>query len=227
MVTPKARRGQLEVGAKVGAAEKKLVAGSRIRGTRSAHPGVVLVPPRDRHPSWTARCEDPDTGKRVFIRLDPMGAGRNAQTRRLWAVEKSRQIAKRKYELASGAPRATGTTVRDAVDRYFKDSHRLREQTLKTYRKGTDRFLAWCEANRIQLADDLKLAQLVAFRAALSSAPKREPFIGSKRGGKRELETARTASAVNVDIRSIKAVLRYLRSIGLTPRLSRDDIADG
>src|SRR5690606_2092220 len=61
----------------------------RRRATRSAHPGVVLMKPDSRNPTWRARCEGPDSGKRVKVRLDPMGAGRNAQTRRLWAIERA------------------------------------------------------------------------------------------------------------------------------------------
>lgn len=199
----------------------------QVRAKRSPHPGVVLTKPDSRNPTWRARCEDPDTGKRVKIRLDPMGAGRNAQTRKRWAIDKAREIAKRIDALNSGAPRATGTKLADAVARYYEDHPRLRDRTKSTYAKGTDKLVAWCETHRVKSADELTLAHLVRFRASLSTAARARNVAGRARGTKALTDTPRSASAVNVEIRSVKAVLRYLRSIGLLPRLSRDDISDG
>jgi integrase len=199
----------------------------RTRATRSAHPGVVLMKPDSRNPTWRARCEDPDLGKRVKVRLDPLGAGKSAQSRRAWAIAKARQIAKRRDELASGAPRATRTHIGDAIARYFRDHPRLRPLTSATYLKATNKLEAWCAATGLRSADHLTLAHLVAFRSHLASAPKRGAKARSKRGTKVDQDVTRAASSVNVEIRSIKVVLSYLRRVGLLPRLSRDDLTDG
>lgn len=232
-MTAKDADSQLEVAAQVAGRKSPHGKGSgsagsrRPRATKSPHPGVVLLKPREGHPAWRARCEDPDTGKRVFIRLDPLGAGRNAQTRRRWAIEKAGAIGKRKDEIQSGAPRATGTKLGEAIARYYADHPRLRPRTRSTYQKGTDKLLEWCTAQGIKSADTLTLAKLVGFRSWLSGAKRQRSAPGAPRGARETTETPRAPAAVNVQIRSVKAVLRYLRSVGLLPRLSRDDLADG
>lgn len=156
-----------------------------------------------------------------------MAAGKTAQSRRAWAIERAKAIAKRRDALASGAPIATGTSVDDAVARYFKDHARLRPLTAKTYAKASDKFRAWCSAYGVRSVDNVTLAQLVAFRSHLAGSPKRGAKPTGKRGAKRETAAPRAASAVNVEIRSIKVVLGYLRRVGLLPKLSRDDLTDG
>ncbi len=67
----------------------------------------------------------------------------------------------------------------------------------------------------------------MAFRSHLAGSPKPGAKPTGKRGPKRETAAPRAASAVNVEIRSIKVVLGYLRSVGLLPKLSRDDLTGG
>jgi len=183
--------------------------------------------PDSRNPTWRARCEDPDTGKRTKVRLDPLGAGKNAQTRRQWAIAMARTIAKRRDALSSGAPRATGTALEAAIDRYFDDHPRLRERTRSTYKKGTDKLKAWCGARGIKSADALTLAHLVAFRSALANEKRQRQAKDGKRGAREATDRARTPTAVNVEIRSVKVALGYLRKLGLLPKLTRDDLSDG
>src|SRR5690606_10324710 len=113
-----------------------------------------------------------------------------------------------------------------AIEHYYKSHPRLRDLTIKTYRKATDKFLVWCQTRGIKSADSLTLAHLVAFRDWLSAEPKRAAVLRGKRGSKK-LGGPRSASAANVDIRSIKVVLNALRKAGRCARLSRDDISDG
>jgi len=239
---PKPPRSQIEVPGEVPARGEKLGSGSseggagfdsrgrdlgtRARRTRSPHPGVVLIAPQDGHPTWRARCEDPDTGQRVKVRLDPLGAGRNAQTRREWAIQKAQSIAKRKDALAAGAPRATGTALATAVDRYFKDHPRLRERTRETYAKAAAKLKDWCAAQGVRSADQVTAAHLEAFRTSLAKAPRQRQAAGASRGKRKGTSEPRAASAVNVDLRSTKVLLGYLRRVGLLPKISRDDVTD-
>lgn len=229
---PKVTRSQIE-GANQGAtgeskrASRPQGARSPTRRTRSPHPGVVLKAPTPPRTAWRARFADPDLARETYVSLDPLGAGRNEQSRRRWAIEKARALAKRRDELALGAPRATGTTLETAIQRYYDDHPRLRERTRSTYRKGTDKLTSWCGTHGITSADKLTLANLVSFRSWLSGRRRQRAAPGDVRGKKLATAEPRSPSAVNVEIRSVKAVLRYLRSAGLLPRLSRDDIADG
>lgn len=183
--------------------------------------------PDSRNPTWRARCDDPDTGKRVKVRLDPMGSGRNAQTRRLWAIDKAKVIAQRRDELASGAPRATGTSLPVAVARYYEDHPRLRPRTVAIYQLATAKLISFAERRGIRASDQLTLADLTAFRATLARSPKHESSAKAPRGGKRTSQDLRSAGAVNVELRAVRTVLGHLRRLGLTVRLTTDDLTDG
>lgn len=221
-MTGKGQSGQYEVAEKVAGATKKVGQ----RRTRSPHPGVVLLKPQGDRAAWRARYEDPDTGKLTFTRIDPM-AIRTAEARRTWAIAVSKRIARRGMELEAGAPKTTGTALTDAITRYYEDHPRLRALTLKTYQKGTTKFLVWAKSVGLRSADDLNLGHLMAFRAWVAKAPKREAVPDGPKGAKRSGEEPRSAAAVNVDIRSVKVALGYLRKLGLLPRLTRDDLTDG
>lgn len=221
-MTGKGQSGQYEVAEKVAGATKKVGQ----RRTRSPHPGVVLLKPQGDRAAWRARYEDPDTGKLTFTRIDPM-AIRTAEARRTWAIAVSKRIARRGMELEAGAPKTTGTALADAITRYYEDHPRLRALTLKTYQKGTTKFLVWAKSVGLRSADDLTLAGLMAFRAAVSKAPKRLAVVDGPKGAKQAGAEPRKAAAVNVDIRSVKVVLGYLRKLGLLPKITRDDITDG
>lgn len=49
-------------------------------------------------------------------------------------MRKSKALARRRAELESGAPRALGVTLADAVERFFLDRPQLRELTRALYR---------------------------------------------------------------------------------------------
>jgi len=225
-----AKSRQLAVAGEVAGDPEKKVSGSatskRIRATTSAHPGVVLIPPKDGHPTWRARCQSPDTGGRTFVRLDPQGAGRSAETRRRWAIERSRAIAKRSDEISSGAPRASGTQLRAAVQRYFDDHPRLRKRTLEIYQLHAEEFIAWADSAGIRKSDDLTRAHLVAFQAARAGLRKHVSSSG-KKGAKTQTKTLRSPATINIELRAVRTILGYLRRLGLTVRLQSDDLTDG
>jgi integrase len=189
---------------------------------------VVLIPPDParRHPTWRARYEDPDLGRTTKERLDPV-ALRTTESRRDWAIRKSKAIARRRVELDAGAVRATGTGLEAAVERYFDDHGHLRPRTLEIYRKATKRFLAWAGRNGLQGADDVTKERLAAFRAARLKEGRHAPVAGGRQGEKTTNGEKRSPATVNVELRSIRTVLGYLRKMALLPRISTDDLRDG
>jgi integrase len=201
---------------------------SKKRRTRSPHPGVVLLrpDPTGRHPHWRARYVDPDSGRAVKITLDPLACP-TAEARRDWAIRKARAIAKRRLELEAGAARETGTSLADALKRYFEDHARLRSRTIEIYRGATNKLEAWAARAGVRSADELTGARVVAFRAELVKEKRRVPVESGKRGAAKVTLEPRLPNTVNVELRSIGTVLGYLRSLGLLPRLSSDDLRDG
>ncbi len=195
------------------------------RRVRSPHPGVVLIPPdpEQRQGYWRARFEDPDSGKLTKVRLDPLAIS-TAEARRDWAMKKAKAIARRKMELASGAPRGTGTALSDAVARYFADHTNLRAKTLVVYRHAADKLLAWAKKSGVQSADDLTRAKLLAFRAELVRERKSVPLPKGKRGKQRASTEPRSAFTVNREFRSVNTVLRYLRDLDLLPMVSHEEL---
>lgn len=198
------------------------------RRTRSPHPGVVLIrpDPDHGHPTWRARYTNPDTGRTVKERLDPV-ALRTIETRRDWAIRKSKALAKRRLELDGGAPPTTGTALDAAIDRYFEDHTRLSAGTITTYRDATNKLKAWAARSGLKSADDLTGPRLVAFRATLVKQPKHRAANGGKRGQYRPGGEPRSPYSVNRELRSVGVVLGYLRRLGLLPRLTSDDLRDG
>jgi hypothetical protein len=51
--------------------------------------------------------------------------------------------------------------------------------------------------------------------------------MGGPRGALEATEVARAPSTVNQELRAVGTVLGYLRSLGLLPRLTSDDLKDG
>jgi len=199
---------------------------SRKRRKGKAHHGVTLIRPNEKaRTGWRARYVDPDFEKKVWETLDP--ALDTVELREDWAARKSKALALRRLELVGGAPRATGTELASAVKRYFDDHPQLSAETLTLYRSAIDKFLAWATKAGIESVDDLDKGKLVAFSAVLVKEPKRVCKPGGRRGERAASKTMRSAYTVNRELRSVGAALRYLRRLGLLPKLSSDDIKDG
>jgi integrase len=196
------------------------------RRTRSPHPGVVLIPPTGEHVTWRARFTDPDVGRMVKERIDPV-AVRTAEARREWAIRKAKALAKRRGELDGGAPRATGTGLSAAVDRYFEDHTNLRTRTLFLYRRSARKFLEWATRKEIHTADDVGRENLVAFRASRVTEGRNATAAGGARGEKRSDGEKRSPATINVELGSLRTVLGYLRKLALLPRITSDDLKDG
>jgi hypothetical protein len=67
-------------------------------------------------------------------------------------------------------------------------------------------------------------AQLLAYRAVALRHPKQVAHRGAKR---KTANALRAPESVNTELRKTSVVLSYLRSAGLLPALSSDDLKDG
>jgi len=200
----------------------------RRRRTRSPHPGVVLIPPdaTGRHPHWRARYVEPDSGRTVKVTIDPV-AVTTLESRRDWAIRKAKALARRRFELESGAHRATGTALETALDRYFEDHPQLRPATLQAYKAAVSKFRGWARRVGLKSADDVTGARLTAFRAELVKERRRVRARGGKRGAVRVTTEPRSPHSTNRELRSLSTVLNYIRRLGLLPRIGTDDLRDG
>jgi len=183
---------------------------------RKPHRGVFLMAPEPpKQPRWRARYVDPETGKLTRDVLTD-DEGKNADTRRDYAVKVHKRIRDRRDKIRAGArPHAEADLVLfgtlekpGAIDRYFELwGKRLRPGTRDNYRATCDRFRDWCATNAIRVVRQLSKGHLVQFAAARAA----EPIL---------------ASTVNRDLKNLSAVLNKLRAAEIL-RLTRDDIADG
>jgi integrase len=208
-----------EVGAEAATNGRKAKPRKHKRGTK--HPGVVLIPPKGRN-GWQARYKDPDSGK--FKWEAPPETVTNADGREQWAKRKSQQLAKRRAELDGGAPRATGQSLKDAVDRYFAAHPHLRDRTVEGYRGATAKLQRWAEAQQMESGDELSRAALMRFREWLITTPKQKTVTGGKRGQRVDGDKPRGAERVNSEMRKVRTVLGYLSDAQLLPRLNREDL---
>ncbi len=194
------------------------------RGRR--HPGVVLLKPDPaRRIGWRARFTDPDSGKVTKETLDASLS--TSELREDWAVDKSQALAKRGLELAGGAPKATGSTLKDAIDRYYADHTRLSASTIGLYKTATDKFIEWAGGTGIKTIDELTRARLAAFKTSRSDAALNAPAAKQKKGKRKPTAKRRSPATVNVELRTVRAVLSYLIGIQVVARLSTDDLKIG
>ena len=114
----------------------------RKRGT-SPHPGVVLINRKDR--GWIARCDDPISGKRQDVSLNPLGITSKG-ARMSWAQSKSRDIKQLKAAIAAageveeGAPK----TIQESLAVWIEQSEaRLAPRTVKAYRETEGLLNTW------------------------------------------------------------------------------------
>lgn len=195
------------------------------RRTRSPHPGVVLKPPHaaSRHDYWRARFVDPDTGRTMLVRLDPLGVT-NEPARRDWAIKKSKALARRKMLLESGAPRLSGTALNLAFKTYFEAHKHLRPSTLAAYQGPIDKLKAWADKHGITSADEITRVRLTEFRDSLVRERRQVPVPAGKRGQWATSTKTRSPTTVNSELRAVGTVLRYLIDRDVFGRLAFDDV---
>lgn len=197
----------------------------RRRRVRSPHAGVALLKPdpASRKNYWRAQFVDPDTGKTVKVRLDPLVIT-TAELRRDWAIRKAKALATRRTAIADGAPRGTGAALDETIARYYQAHPQLRPTTLTAYRFATDRLLAWSREHHIESADDLTRPRLMEWAAMMTATRKSAPAQGGKRGRRTPAAKARSAHTINQNLRSVRTVLGYLVDADAFARLTHDDL---
>jgi len=195
------------------------------RRTRTDHPGVKLKRVRHRSgvESWVARWRDPDSGREAQQSMEAVGRT-NAEARRAWAIDKARELTRRKDALSRGEPPETGTGIEDAVAHYF-DGADLKPATIAYYRTAIERFTAWCERAGVRTTDDLRARHLTAFRTALREEPARRGEAGGRRGSRKASGRLSTKS-VNGYLGAIRVLLNSLRRDRLLPHVTKDDVTD-
>lgn len=186
------------------------------------HPGVVLLPADPKARTWwRVRYVDPDTRKTLRKTLDR--ALRTRADREDYACRLSDQLARRRLELESGAPKATGTPFADAIQRYYDAHPNLRPKAVATYKAGTDKLLRFAEEHRVRTVDDLDRRRLMMFREQVINQPKQHAVKG-KRGAKAEGTERRSNLSINRELRAVSTALRYLIDCDLFARLTTDDV---
>jgi integrase len=198
------------------------------RRIRSPHPGVVLK--QRTLPSgataWRARFTDPDSGRETYVTLDALALPTH-DARRLWAIRKAKELAKRGMEIEAGAPKRIEKTFTEAVQEYAKNGERrLRARTLVVYMQGIKRFAEWARKDGLESTADVTPARLVAFREQLVAAPRAGVKRGGRRGERRETAAKRSPFTINCQLRAVKTMLNAWRVAGLVPTLTRDAITD-
>lgn len=199
------------------------------RRIRSPHPGVKI---KRRHWDETgrtiyyARWRDPDSRRLNDTNLTSLGRT-TIETRRDWAIEKSRSLAARRAALASGAPRKTETSLADAIASYLKESkNRLRPATVSAYKDTSVPFLAWAKRLNVQLVEELDRGLLMGYRDVVAAKRRSVPVPDAERFARRDSLVRRSPATVNRELRHIKALLNHFRAQGKTPQLDKDAITD-
>lgn len=198
------------------------------------HPGVVLMKPDEAARSgWRARYVDPESGRTIKISLDVDCARRGVpalttvEQRDDWAAKKSRELAKRRLELAEGAPKVESGSLALAVDGYFEAAeNRLGSSTIALYRAAADLLLDWARHREIVTTDMLRPTALPGFRDFLLAQRKKAYVKGRGRGARRAGTAKLSPRTVNWQLRAVKTILNDLRIRGMVP-LTSDAIADG
>jgi integrase len=194
----------------------------------SKHPGVTLVKPKagSGRAAWRATWLDPDTGKRVWVRLDPDKEGKNKETRERWAIRLYRELRDRRIDIEAGSPRSEAVPIAEAIERFYSAHPDLRGGTVRTYEVGTRRFEAWAKRAQVTTTADLTRRNLMKFRESVVNAPKRTAKFGGDRGQYANTGERRAPRTVNRELREVKRVLGYLRKCDLLARVTRDDLLD-
>ena len=195
----------------------------KTRRIRSPHPGVVLLAPRGARKSWRACWTDPDSGKETYEKLPTTVT--TMEQRRAWAIDKAKELNKRKVELEAGAVRASGRTLKAALDEYIEGNANLRPRTIYIAKVANRKLLDFAAKHNVVSCDEVNRPFILRFRTALINEPKKRAKAGGKRGEFTTDEVVkRSAAAVNQDIVAAKAVLNWLCELDTFARLNPDDL---
>lgn len=196
------------------------------RRTRTDHPGVKLRKRvlKNGREFWFARFVDPDTDKTTDVTLEAL-AETTRETRRQWAIKKSTALAKRRSELAAGAPKRSYTLLGEATATYLEGcASRLRPRTSEVYTAVIDIFTAWAKKEKLDYIEDLTAGKLAAFKDSRTAARRHVVKKGDRRGGRQRSTAARSPTTINTELRTIKTMALKWRSEGKLPNADSEQI---
>jgi integrase len=199
------------------------------RRIRSPHPGVKIKKrywKDTKRTIYYARWRDPDSRRLIDTNLTKLRRT-TIETRREWAITKSKAIAARLAALSSGAPRRTETPLVTAVSNYLSNSgNRLRPRTIAAYRDTSVPFLAWAKSLNIVLVEELDRTLVMGYRDVVIAKRRSVPVPDAEGFTRRESIHRRSPATVNRELRHVKTLLNHFRSKGNTPHLDKDAITD-
>ncbi|MDC1142289.1 tyrosine-type recombinase/integrase [Planctomycetota bacterium] len=202
------------------------------RRNRTPHTGVkVKRISRQSGTAYVARWSDPETGKEcqlAFSKLKPAITTREG--REAWAIDKAKDLAKRRAAIASGVVVSSKTKLSEAIENYFLTAaaEGLKKATLTGYADGTKPLALWCRKHGVQHTEEITGAKLEAFRKYFIGLKAKTPAKGKGVGkGVWEAGTKpRSPYTINNGLSAVRTILNQWRREGLLPQMTSDDISD-
>jgi integrase len=195
---------------------------------RKPHPGVRILElaTRSGRRIHQARFTSPETGKLVCQSLDALGLT-TAEARRAWAIQKSKGIQQRRFELRDDVGAFEDARIKDAIDRYLATCRAsLRERTVRAYSDSLHHFTSWTERMGITRTSQITRRVLARFREYLMSLPNGRAVRGGKRGARASTGIPRSPRTINRDQDALRTAMNYLARCDLLPSLNRHRIND-
>lgn len=155
---------------------------------------------------WYARWIDPETGKAKTRRLALEGVT-NEKEAATWAAAHAKKINKRRAAIEHGAPRYTASDLDAAEAKFLELKPKLRDATKRSYQLGIGYLKEWAKGHGVREPGDLTSDALLRFHGWLAG---------------KDL----SAKSINTHLVTVRGFLNKIRALGMTPKLSRDAIAD-
>lgn len=200
----------------------------RERRAHTAHRGVKLktrVLPSG-HKMHVAIWTDPESGREKQASLDKLDKT-TSEARRDWAIDKAKEIARIRADLAAGRKPTKRTGVETAVKEYLEGLTRKRPKTVALYGVALAHFTQWARKAGLSTIQELKPVHLPALTKHLHGMKARYNVKGRGVGRKarQEGKSLLAPATVNQHIRGIRTFLRHCRVADLT-ELSSDVIRE-
>ncbi len=201
----------------------------RKRRIKSPHPGVKLkrrALPSGGH-SWRAVYRDADSGREVYVTLDPKALSTN-EARVEWAKRLSADLARRRMDRAAGLRPTEATALEAAIKAYVEGAQargRL-PKTLAGHELAFGKLREWAKREGVRTTADLTRTHLASLADFVARAPRKSAKRGEGRGAHRATSTRRSPVTINREQRSLKTLMNTWRTEGRLAGLHRDDIRD-
>jgi integrase len=150
-----------------------------------------------------------------------------AEARRAWAIQKSKGIQQRRFELRDDVGAFEDARIKDAIERYLGTCRAtLRERTVRAYSDSLRHFTEWTERMGISRTSQITRRVLARFREFLMGLPNGRSVRGGKRGARAATDKPRSPRTINRDQDALRTAMNYLARCDLLPSLNRHRIND-